>query len=280
MKSPVYHSRRARCWPTLFTFLLVLAWGPTHAAPSVVLTLGDLNDFDYLSDLLTRVLEQEGYQVTVEQAPNMPNNRLEWMLKQGDISVMMLGQTASRDRRFLPIEVGMTNNLIGQRILFIPQGEQDRYDGIENLDDIRERQLTAGMGKTWLDYQIWEHNDLPVTGLGGDWKRLFRMVAAGNRGVDYLPRGANEIAEEWPEYPELAVEENLVLVYRKDHILYVSPERQELYRTLNTALRRAESAGLIRQLVRKHYSEVYQPPVDLDARRVIHLELPPGTEPL
>ncbi|WP_328189440.1 hypothetical protein [Marinobacter sp. OP 3.4] len=280
MKSPVYHSRRARRWPTLFAFLLVLAWGPAHAAPSVLLTLGDLNDFDYLSDLLTRVLEQEGYQVTVEQASNMPNNRLEWMLEQGDISVMMLGQTASRDRRFLPIEVGMTNNLIGQRILFIPPGQQSRYDGIESPGDLRERQLTAGMGKTWLDYQIWEHNDLPVTGLDGDWKRLFRMVAAGNRGVDYLPRGANEIAEEWPEYPELAVEENLVLVYRKDHILYVSPERQELYRILNRALRRTKSEGLIREMVRKHYSAVYQPPVNLDARRAIHLELPARADSL
>lgn len=280
MKSPVYHSRRARRWPTLFAFLLLLAWGPAHGAPSVLLTLGNLNDFDYLSDLLTRVLEQEGYQVTVERAPNIPNNRLEWMLEQGDISVMMLGQTESRDHRFLPIEVGMTNNLIGQRILFIPPGQQHRYDDIENLDDFRERQLTAGMGKTWLDYQIWKHNALPVTGVDGDWKRLFRMVAAGNRGVDYLPRGANEITEESPRYPGLAVEENLALVYRKDHILYVSPERQELYRTLNTALRQAESEGLIRELVRKHYSDVYRPPVDLDSRRVIHLELPPGTQPL
>lgn len=278
MKSPTL--RGLRCRPGFLALLFLLAWVPAHAGPNVLLTLGDLNDFDYLSDLLTHVLEQEGYQVTVEQTRDMPNNRLEWMLEQGDITVMMLGQTPSRDRRFLPVEVGMTDNLIAQRILFIPQGRQHQYDGIDSLDDIRERQLTGGMGMTWLDYRIWKHNDLPVTGLGGDWKRLFRMVAAGNRGVDYLPRGANEIAQEWSRFPDLAVEESLALVYRKDHILYVSPEYQELYRTLNHALHEAEAEGLIRKMVRKHYSEVYQPPVNLDARRVIYLELPEGTKAL
>lgn len=255
------------------TLLLALICGQAQADRSLTLVLGDLNDSAYLSDLLTRVLEQEGFRVTVEYAAHLPNNRLERMLEKGEISAMMLGQTASRDRRFLKIEVGMTDNLIGQRILFIPKGHQSRYDDVETLQDIRDRQLTAGMGPNWLDYQIWKHNDLPVTDLPGDWKRLFRMVAAGGRGIDYLPRGANEIATEWPR-PGLVVEQNLALVYQKDHILYVSPQRRELYQILDRVLPDAKSSGLIRQLVRQHYAEVYQPPVSLGTRRVIDLDLP------
>lgn len=259
--------------------LLFLAVSPANADRTVVLNLGGLNDYAYLSDLLTQVLEQAGYEVQVNPTADLPNNRLEWMLEKGDISVMMLGQTASRDRRFLPIPVGMTDNLIGQRILFIPMGQQHRYDPINSLQDLQSSGLTAGMGQMWLDNHIWKHNSLAVTALDGDWKRLFRMVAAGNRGVDYLPRGANEIAVEWPQHPQLAVEQNLTLVYRKDHILYVSPQQQELYGILSKLLPKAESEGLMSRLVRKHFPEVYQPPVNLDERRVIPLEMP-GTASL
>lgn len=273
MKSPGSRNQRPWRWPLVVTLLLALSCGHAQADKALTLVLGDLNDAVYLSDLLTRVLEQDGFRVNVEYVSNLPNNRLERMLEKGDISVMMLGQTASREERFLPVDVGMTDKLIGQRILFIPEGHQYRYDGIENLQDIRDRQLTAGMGPNWLDYQIWTHNDLPVSALPGDWTRLFRMVAAGGRGIDYLPRGANEIAVESPR-PGLVVEQNLALVYQKDHILYVSPQRRELYRILNRVLPEAEASGLIHQLVRQHYAEVYEPPVSLGDRRVIDLELP------
>ena len=268
------HRQRPPCWFIAIVLTLALMCAPAHADRNLILTLGDLNDSDYLADLLSHVLEQEGYQVTIERVSGIPNSRLEWMLGKGDISVMMLGQTPSRDRRFLPIKVAMTDHLIGKRILFIPRGQQQRYDGIRSTQDLWQRNLTAGMGKSWLDYLIWTHNDLPVTALDGDWKRLFRMVSAGNRGVDYLPRGANEIALEWPAYPQLDVEENLVFSYPKDHILYVSPRHQALYRILQRLLPRAESSGLIRRLVRQHYSGVFRPPINLNQRRLVPLAMP------
>ena len=255
MKSPGSRTQRSWRWSLVVTLLLALISGQAQADKALTLVLGDLNDAPYLSDLLTRVLEQEGFHVTVEYVSHLPNNRLERM----------------------PVEIGMTDNLIGQRILVIPRGHQYRYDGIQNLQDIRDRQLTAGMGPNWLDYQIWKHNGLPVTTLPGDWKRLFRMVAAGGRGIDYLPRGANEIAVAWPS-AGLEAEQNLALVYQKDHILYVSPQQPELYQILSRVLPEAEASGLIHQLVQQHYAEVYQPPVSLGNRRIIDLDLPGSVE--
>lgn len=48
----------------------------------------------------------------------------------------------------------MTNNLIGQRILFIPEGRQGDYDQIFSLEDFRASGKIGGMGKAWGDVYI------------------------------------------------------------------------------------------------------------------------------
>ncbi|GGC76869.1 hypothetical protein [Marinobacter halophilus] len=249
-----------------------LITAPAIAGQRLTLKLGSMNDFEYLSDMLTQVLEADGYDVDIVKVADIPTTRLEWMLAQGELSAMMLGETPPRTKRFLQVDVAMTDNLMNQRILFIPPGHQDRYNQVETLGDFQALGLTAGMGRSWRDYQIWQANDLPVIGLAGEWRRLYDMVAIGNRGIDYLPRGAYEMAKEWPQYPNLQMEQNLVLVYNKDHILYVSPKEPALHSTLSRLLPKASDSGLIRALVEKHFQAVFEPPVNLTERRVIPLQ--------
>lgn len=250
----------------------LLLSAPATADPAYHLKLGANNDFEYLSELLTTVLSKAGYDITITAIDDVPTTRLERMLQDGHISAMMLGKTPQRSRRFLSVDVNMTDNLMNHRILFIPRGQQSAYDPVQSLADLRQLGKVAGMGSAWRDYLIWRNNDLPVEGIGGNWRSLYRMLASGDRGVDYLPRGAHEMAEEWREHPELDVEQNLVLVYPKDHVLYVSPRKGELHRALRKLLPEAEESGLISRLVRKHFPEVFQPPVNLQERRVIRLE--------
>lgn len=237
----------------------------------LTLRLGDLTEFDYLSELLTHVLEADGYEVDIVKVSDVSPARLEWFLEQGMISVMMMGETAPRSERFLSVRVAMTDNLMNQRILFIPKGQQYRYNQVSSLDDFRALGVVGGMGSSWLDYQIWLANKLPVVGMAGEWRRLYNMVAVGNRGIDYLPRGAQEMAREWREHPNLDVEQHLVLVYDKDHVLYVSPREVELHRTLSKLMPEASRDGLIRALAEKHYRAVFEPPINLARRRVIPL---------
>lgn len=263
---------RPYLWCAMFAALLGCAVAaPTMAAKQLTLRLAGVNDFDYLSDLLTQVLEADGYRVEIVEVSGVPTTRLERMLENGKLSAMMLGETPSRSERFLPVSVSMTDNLMNRRVLFIPKGQQRPYNDVKTLDDFRDLGLSAGMGASWLDYQIWQANDLPVIVMHGDWRRLYDMVAIGNRGIDYLPRGAQEIAEEWQQHPNLDVEQSLVLVYNKDHILYVSPEEVELYQALNRLLPNASHSGLIRTLTKKHYQAVFEPPINLNERRVISL---------
>lgn len=260
-------------WRALVLCLLGGFAGAVHGASVVQLTLGGSADsIAYSQQLFERVLEMGGHSVKVQTLGDLPMTRLEVMLQRGDISLLILGQTAERERKFLPVRVGMTDNLVNQRILFIPKGSQKQYDQIHSLADLRRLQLVAGVGAAWGDLAIWQASGLPVVSIGGDWKRLYRMVASSARQIDYLPRGAHEIASEWRQHTGLDVERNLVFSYERDHILYVSPRHPHLHQLLLELLPRAEREGLIRQVARAHYRQVFEPPVSLHSRHVIRLE--------
>ena len=245
------------------------------SAKEVVLHLGGTPAaFAYISSLLTRTLEQQGHSVRVHNVGNFPTTRLEVMLEHGEISAFILGRTPQRDGRFLPVNVGMTDDLVNQRILFIPKGAQVIYDKVQTLEDFRQLGLVAALGVAWADNDIWVANDLPLRTLGGDWKRLYEMVASQDRGMDYLPRGSHEMAEEWRLHPDLDVERNLVLVYDQDHIMYVSPTDLELHTLLQGLLVQARDSGLIAELAAEFFADVKKPPVSLEERRVIDLRLP------
>ncbi len=243
--------------------------------PITLFLAGNQGSYGYTKNLMIKALEAADYQVVVINiGEDIPMSRMEVMLLRGDISLFILGQTDQRDQRYLPITVGMTDGLIGQRVLFIPPGQQASYDQVHSLEDLRQLDVVAGLGEAWADVAIWAANDLPFATISGDWKRLYRMLAAGNRHIDYLPRGAQEMVREWPLHPELAVEQQLVLRYAQDHILYVSPEKPELHALLLPVMQQAFDQGLIRDPVRRHYQAVFEPPISLDQRRVIGLRLP------
>lgn len=266
--------RLTSCIRALGLFLLG-CFGPVQASSAVQLTLGGTPEsVVYTRQVLEQTLALGKHPVSVRELDNLPMTRLELMLQRGDISVLILGPTAERDRRFLPVRVDMTDNLVNQRILFIPSGSQPLYDPVQNLDDFRALEQVAGMGTAWADRTIWEANGLPVVTIDGDWKRLYRMVASPTRRIDYLPRGAHEMALEWMQHADLEVERNLLFSYAQDHILYVSPARPELHRLLQELLPQAQRTGLISRLARAYYHEVFEPPVNLQQRRVIRLEKP------
>lgn len=204
----------AACFRALCLCLLGWLSGPVQASDLLQLTLGGTPEsVAYSRLLLEQTLALGGHPLAVRELGNLPMTRLEVMLERGDISVLILGPTAERERRFLPVRVNMTDNLVNQRILFIPKGSQALYDSVSSLEDFRHLQRVAGMGAAWADRAIWEANGLPVLTIDGDWKRLYRMVASQARPIDYLPRGAHEMAHEWTQHPELEVERNLVFSY-------------------------------------------------------------------
>ena len=226
----------------------------------------------YLQSLLTEAFEAVHQPVHFVPMGFVPIGRREAMLADGRLTVASMGETASRDAAFLPLKVPITDHLEGMRLLLIPRGAQHAYDGVKTLDDFRRLGKVAGGGDSWAEGPVWAKNGLPYQGMTGNWRFLFSMVAAGNRGIDYLPRGANEVTLDLALHPDLVLERHLLFVYPGDHIVYLTPRHPEFQRIFEAALARARSSGIIHRLVRTWYPEVFGPALGLDQRVVLPLE--------
>ncbi len=211
----------------------------------------------FYHELITESLKAIGYTVNIQSVADVPQPRIDAMLEQGELSLYWYLPNAERNQKYLPITVGLTNGLIGHRVLFIKKGAQAEYNNVRTLDQFRALNKVGGFGKNWFDVRVWSANNLRYYEQEGDWKVLYRMVEAGNRGVDYFSRGINEIVAEAPQYPNLDVEQNLMLVYDRDFQFFVAPGNRDLVPILTRALNQARQSGLIDRLVRKHYAEVF-----------------------
>lgn len=229
----------------------------------------------YYFDLLERSLEGIGFSLELQVNSNVPQKRIEYILDTSDESYFHIFlRTDERDRRWHTVSQGLTNSLIGQRVLFIPAGMQRLYEDVKTLDDFRNLGLTGGFGAGWYDIEIWRNNDLDYFTKSGEWRSLYAMVASRDRGVDYFSRGVVEILGEYPLVSGLDIEANLLLVYDRDFHFYLSGAAGEIYGSvIEEALHYARENGLIDELVREYWGESFRK-LGIDERSVIKLETP------
>lgn len=257
----------------LFLLLLVwLCWSPVALAGTIVLRLPltPEGNHAFFHELLIEAFATVGETVELQGVNGPGKERFKMMLRTGDLDVMWMVRGPQRDRTFIPVDFPLTGGLIGQRILLIRPGEQPRFDAIRSLDDFRERGLYAGMGKDWVDADIWRLNGLPVNSDVLDWRRLFKMLAVGNRSIDYIPRGALEIQGDLHANPDLMIERRLVLHYDRDSIFYLTPSAANLAPLLKRGLDRLRENGRYTQLLDKHYGALSRD-LALDQRIVLPL---------
>ncbi len=190
-----------------------------------------------------------------------PQQRIKKLMDNGVLSIYWMVESTERGQKYIPIEVGLTNGLIGKRILFIKQGEQPFYDQVKTLEDFRNLNLIGGMGKNWFDAKVWQVNNLQYKEQEGNWKSIFKMIPR-DRTYNYFSRGLNEIITESQQYPELDIEKRLVFIYDRDFRFYLSKEginTGKPYQTLLTeALQKAKESGLIERLVRKYWANDFE----------------------
>ncbi len=230
----------------------------------------------YYHELLIESIKENGYLPVVAISPgakNIPQKRAIKMLEHDMLSTLWLVQSKARDEKYTPVEIGITNNLIGHRIMFIPKGTQVLFDNINTLEDFRKSGLTGGFGKNWFDVKVWNANNLKSYEMDGDWRRLYLMVAHRNRGIDYFSRGFNEIMIEAQTQPALDIEQRLMLIYDRDFRFYLSPSAAKYKQILEESLTKAKKSGLMDKLIRKHWSKSFSQ-LNFDKRIKIRLKTP------
>jgi hypothetical protein len=259
--------------PFLFTLLMALAGAA--GAESITLRLVAMPDDTqrYYVALLEEALRADGHTLHVNYVESAPQPRLWNMVANSKLSLIWGVQTRVRDKAYASVSNELTNGLIGQRILLVPKGEEQAYAGVRTLDDLRRLGKVGGVGASWFDAEVWRFNSLPVYAKTGDWRHLFAMVASGNRHVDYLVRGANEVVGEAKHHNELAIEPHLVLIHGRDVHFYLSPDALRYKAVIERALANADRSGLKKELIARYFLPGFKA-LNLDQRVRIKLRTP------
>jgi hypothetical protein len=208
----------------------------------------------FYHELLETALKEAGHtpEFVVRKKPQI---RIKHEMGTGLLSIYWMVESGARNQAYIPIKIGLTNGLIGKRILFIKKGDQHLYDNVQTLDDFRKLNLVGGMGTNWFDVKVWKANNLKYLEQAGNWNVIYKKIGAGHD-FNYFSRGLNEIVKESAVHPYLDIESGLVLSYDRDFLFYLSKSGENAgasYKdTIEAALKKAKESGLIEKMVRKY----------------------------
>ena len=259
--------------------LLTLAvFSPAYGA-SITLHVPILTDSPklhlYFHELLKRSITDIGHTAKLV-TQELPHLRIKHYLDSGRISIFWMVESSARNEQYTPIKMGLTNGLIGKRILLIRSGNQYKFNNTKTLEDFRKLNLLGGIGHKWFDVEVWKMNQLGYIEQHGNWRAIFNQVAAG-RDYDYFSRGINEIVNEAPQYPGLSIEKNLVFIYNRDFRFYLSKQGEHAgtkYKDIiEKALEQAKKSGLIDKLVNKYWGRNLEK-LDFKNRTKLYLKTP------
>jgi hypothetical protein len=205
---------------------------------------------------------------------DLPGRRMWKMVDDGKLDLIWGMQTSDKDRHMVPVNIDLTNGLAGQRILLIRPENQKAFDKITSVKTLRDTTLIAGFGEGWFDAAVWKTNGLSVFEFPNQFSLIFPMVALGNRGVDYLPRGANEIVTEARSHKSLSIEKHLVFYYNRDMRFYLSKRSARYKPVIEAALKNAEATGLKGRMIDQTFGADIRV-LGLAQRKRIQLQAPP-----
>lgn len=190
----------------------------------------------YFIRLLEESLKSIHQPYRIHYVKDVPARRMWRMLNKGDINLFYGMQSKEKDgnEQIVRVRNALTNGLIGQRVFLIRRSDTEVFARVHSVGDLKRIGMIAGFGAGWGDVKVWRATGLPLYEHTAPWGTIYAMVAAGNRHVDYLPRGVIEALEEARLHPELAVEQNLMVDYRP---------------LIERALREAEASGLKARLI-------------------------------
>ncbi len=259
-----------------FTLFLIFALSMVSAsalAQPLRYNASDAAQERYIIDILSLAVEKSGGNYELQgTTETFTDAKVREELKTQGIDVYWTMTSSELEKEFLPVRIPIFKGLLGNRIFIINADEQHKFTGVHSLRELS--QLQAGQGTLWPDTKILDGAGLPVvTAL--KYESLFHMLE-GNR-FDYYPRGVHEPWNEVNQYANLnlAIERELMLVYRAPMYFFVNQSNTELAKALTEGLEVAIADGSFDRVF--YSSPVIQDVLNkanMAGRRVFHVDNP------
>lgn len=186
-------------------------------------------------------------------------------------NITWCGSNGKYEEELIPIYIPLGKGILGYRVFLITKDNAENFSKIKTLQDLREYKV--GHGFDWGDLPIYEYNKLPFE--TGHYEGLFAMLNAGR--FDYFSRGIKEAYKEFDErkkkYPNMRIEENVLLYYPWPFILYVSPKFPKIAQRVETGMRIMIKDGTFDKIFFKYNADAIRK-AKLKSRTLIKMENP------
>ena len=204
----------------------------------------------YRIDVIKLALQESGvdYDFRVHSEHMNQARRMNFLQSGQMFNVAIQGTSREFEARFLPVRVPIYLGLGSGYRLLLTRGElEPRLRDVKTLENLR--QFSIGQGTTWADIPIWRNAGFTV--VESSYRNLFGMTAKGR--FDLFSRGLFEAYEEQrifvQQYPNLVVDDRLLVVYPFAIYIFVSPKTPAIHAALATGMQNAYSDGSLLQLL-------------------------------
>ena len=197
----------------------------------------------YALDLLKFLIEVSGEQVQFETFDIFgAQTRREILLQEGDYDIDWLGATKDIESRVTPILYPIFRGLLGYRIFITNKETSKTLKRGMPFDELKNYNLIQGQG--WGDVAILKDGGFSQVRTIANFENIFNMIDLTR--VDLFPRA---IIEPYGELrsrcnldnkyvctdKNMRIDDKLLLIYKLPMLYFVSPERQDIIKLLNTA---------------------------------------------
>ncbi len=180
----------------------------------------------------------------------MEQGRALYELEAGNIDIFWVATSAEREKTLKAVPIPLTRGFLGVRQFIIRKDQQDLFDKVKSLDDLRD--LVACQGRYWPDTEILQQAGLAVM-TNPVYRNLFEQLRSGR--CDYFPRaiyeGPTELRMFGNEYPELMVYRPLILAYPSATYFFTSKNNAVLADMLTLGLQRMVEKGALKDYMRQ-----------------------------
>lgn len=166
----------------------------------------------------------------------LTDGREEMLVRKDFLDIIWSSAIPTENTELKAIRIPIFKGLTGYRILVIRQGEQGRFDSVQQLSELKN--LLAGQGAFWGDTQILRQAGMSVvTSTRG--RNLWQMLH--KKRFDFMPLGMHE---PWKDLAirsdlNLIVEKNILLKYPFALFFYVNKKNNALFDYISSGMKAA-----------------------------------------